>query len=177
MSDETDQAPVVAAAPEDLDAVMRLLAEARAWHAQKGVDVWKEFDPAAIAVDIAAGRVFVAKAGGTIHGTITLVESDSLVWDAEPASAFYVHRLASSRDMAGRGIGAGLLRWARRFAAERRKECLRLETWDANRKMRDYYERQGFRHVRDKFFPMDGPAPADYRGTWKSLYELKLRDR
>jgi len=89
-------------------------------------------------------------------------------------SAFYVHRLASSRKTAGRGIGAALLRWAQGLAKECRKECLRLDTWDGNRKMRDYYEQQGFRHVRDEFFPVDSPAPADYRGTWKSLYELDL---
>ena len=39
---------------------------------------------------------------------------------------------------------------------------------------RDYYERQGFRHVRDQYFAPDSPLPADYRGTHKSLYQLEL---
>ena len=39
--------------------------------------------------------------------------------------------------------------------------CLRLDTWDGSRKMRDYYGRQGF--VRDQYFHPDRPLPADYR--------------
>jgi len=40
--------------------------------------------------------------------------------------------------------------------------------------MRDYYEREGFRHVRDEYYAPDSPLPADYRGTHKSLYQLDL---
>src|SRR5262249_23073694 len=46
--------------------------------------------------------------------------------------------------------------------------------WDTNRKLRTYYEQQGFRHIRDVFFPSDSPIPEGYRGTRKSLYELAL---
>ena len=165
---------LVPASPADFDAVMRLLLEARAWHLRKGVDVWKEFDRSAIAADVEAGRVFVAKAGDEICGTVTLAESDALVWGADKKSAFYVHRLVSSRQAHGRGIGAAILRWTQDHARRHGKTCLRLDTWDTNGKMREYYENQGFRHVRDQFFPVDSPAPPDYRGTHKSLYELEL---
>jgi len=52
-----------------------------------------------------------------------------------------------------------LLRWTQDVARQSGKRWLRLDTWDGNRKMRDYYERQGF---------------LDYRGTHKSLYQLEL---
>ena len=148
----------------DLDAVMALLEGARAWHREQGLPVWSGFDRRELAADIARRCVFLADA----CATVTLVEED-LVWPTA-AAALYVHRLASAR----RGMGAQLLTWAGRLALERRKSCLRLETWAENRRMRDYYERHGFRHVTDRFYPADAAVPQDYRGTWKSLYQRDL---
>ncbi|HEY3075262.1 MAG TPA: GNAT family N-acetyltransferase [Burkholderiales bacterium] len=162
------------ARPAELEAVMGLLREARSWHQKQGVDMWREFDSARIAADIDAGRVYLARAGDEACGTVTLVESDGLVWGEERGDELYVHKLAVARHLAGRGIGAEMLRWTQRLARERGKRRLRLDTWDGNRKMRAYYERQGFRHVRDQYFAPDSPLPADYRGTHKSLYQLDL---
>jgi GNAT superfamily N-acetyltransferase len=165
---------VVPASSGDFDTVMQLLAEARMWHMQNGLDVWKAFDPALIAADIEAGGIFVARIGDAVCGAVTLTEHDWLVWGMEQKNALYVHRLVSSRQAVGLGIGAAILRWAQDVARQRGKTCRRLETWDTNHKLRTYYEKQGFRHIRDAFFPSDSPVPEDYRGTRKSLYELTL---
>lgn len=158
----------------ELDAVMQLLGEARDWQRARGVDVWSEFDRACIAQDISGGLVHVAKKQGAVWGAVTLVESDSLVWGSDGGRALYLHRLVSSRQAAGRGSGALLIRWARVVAAWRCKKWLRLETWSENRAIYDYYQKQGFRHVTDRFFPLDSPLPADYRGTTKSLFQIDL---
>jgi GNAT superfamily N-acetyltransferase len=168
------QLRIAAAGRADLEAVMGLLREARSWHEKQGVDMWREFDTVRIAADIDAGRIYVARAGAEVCGTITLVETDGLVWGEEQGEELYVHKLAVARRHAGRGIGAQILGWAQCLARERGKRWLRLDTWDGNRKMREYYEQQGFRHVRDKYFAPDSPLPADYRGTHKSLYQLDL---
>lgn len=162
------------AAAADLDAVIQLLWEARDWQRARGVEVWREFDRAGIAADISGGLVQVAKEEGAVRGAVTLVESDIPVWGPDEGRALYLHRLVSSRQAPGRGIGAMLIRYARFVAAWRCKKWLRLETWNENRAMRDYYEKQGFQHVADRFFPLDSPAPADYRGTTKSFYQIEL---
>lgn len=162
------------AGPNDLDAVMSLLHEARKWQRRRGVDEWRAFDPNRVAADIAEGRVFVARSGAAVLGTVTLLESDALVWGTDPRRAIYVHKLASSRRADGRGVGAIMLQWVQGFARRGGMDCVRLDTWDENPRMREYYERQGFRHVRDEFFPQDSPLPDDYRGTSKSLYQLDL---
>jgi GNAT superfamily N-acetyltransferase len=166
---------IVQASERELQEIMQLFSDARAWHRQKGVDVWSEFDQHQIASDIREGRVFVAKAGIAVLGTVTLMESDPLVWGPEETDAIYIHKLAASRNSAARGLGRFILQWVQEFARKRGKKYVRLDTWDGNRGMRTYYERSGFRHVVDKFFPLDSPLPSDYRGTYKSLYELKLR--
>jgi GNAT superfamily N-acetyltransferase len=165
---------VMRATRGEFDAVMRLLSDARAWHRERGVDVWAEFDPAAISQSIAEGNVYVAKSAGSVRGTVTLLESDVLVWGADEGTALYLHKLASSRLPPREGVGGLLIRWAAAEARRRGKRWLRLDTWNENRGTRSYYERQGFRHVRDEFFAIDSPLPPDYRGTYKSLYQLDL---
>lgn len=165
---------IVAAGRADLEVVMSLLREARRWHEAQGVDAWREFDTARIAADIEAGRVYVARTGDAVCGTVTLMETDALVWGQEEGDELYIHKLTVARRQAGLGIGTEILRWVQTSARQRGKRRLRLDTWDGNRKMRAYYERQGFRHVRDQYFAPDSPLPADYRGTRKSLYQLDL---
>jgi GNAT superfamily N-acetyltransferase len=162
------------ATADQLDAVMRLFAEARAWQRERGLDVWSVFDPAIIERDIRGGRVHLAIDAGCVCGAVTLVESDVLVWGDDDGRALYLHRLVSARGRAGAGIGALLIGWCRDETRRRSKQFLRLDTWDGNPGMRAYYERHGFRHVEDRFFAPDSPLPEDYRGTYKSLYELRV---
>jgi ribosomal protein S18 acetylase RimI-like enzyme len=164
-----------AARASDVEAVLQLLADARRWHFEQGVDVWGKFDPAQVERDVQQGRVFLAIDATGACGTMTLEDAGSLVWGAdEKGDALYLHRLASARTGPRKGVGACLIRRARLLAAQSGRKWLRLETWNANRKMRSYYEEQGFRHVRDEYFPLDSPLPADYRGTHKSLYQLEV---
>lgn len=171
---KTNTIEIAPARLNDLGALLSLFSDARAWHEAKGVDVWSAFDATQIASDVAQGKVFVARMFGQVCGTVTLVDSDALVWGSDDGQAIYVHRLTTSRKLAGKGIGGDILQWAGGFAKQRGKRYLRLDTWNENPGMRDYYERHGFRHVRDKFFPIGSPLPVDYGGTTKSLYELDL---
>lgn len=174
MTQKSGTLVVVRATRTDLSAVIQLLLDAQRWQMREGVDVWQEVDPKIVEANIASGHAFVAKVGDTVCGTVTLMDSDPLVWASDQTNAVYIHRLASSRNEIGYGIGAKILQWVKTYAKQRGKTRLRLDTWNTNRKMRAYYEKLGFRHVRDVFFPLDSPLPADYRGTHKSLYELEL---
>ena len=154
---------------KDIDAVMNLLEHARDWQRRRAVGVWNDFDRSQLAADIAAGCVHLAKEEGTIGGAVTLLDSEELLWQ-DGCDALYLHRLVSAR----RGSGALLIGWSRVVAQWRGKRCVRLETWSENAALRAYYERHGFRHVIDRAFPIDSPAPADYRGTTKSFYQLDI---
>lgn len=153
----------------DLDAVMKLLEDARDWQRSRAVGIWNEFPRSQVAADIAAACVHVAKEHGAIGGAVTLLDSEELLWE-DGREALYLHRLVSAR----RGAGALLIGWSRVVAQWRGKRCVRLETWSENAALRAYYERQGFRHVMDRAFPTDSPAPSDYRGTTKSFYQLDV---
>ena len=99
-----------------------------------------------------------------MNGTITLQWSDRIFWGEIPQDAGYVHKLAVRRAHAGREFGLQLLRWAEKQASIAGKQYLRLNCLSSDRALCVYYEKAGFRHVRD-IVEQRGPA---------SLYEKRL---
>jgi ribosomal protein S18 acetylase RimI-like enzyme len=136
------------AGPDDAAAVERLLVEAARWVDALGVVMWEEgeLESAAIAAEVAAGQFYVAEIDGQIAGAVRYQEEDALFWpDLPTCDSAFVHRLVVSRAFKGRGVSEALLAWAVEHARARGKQALRLDC-DANRqKLRDLYERVGFR--------------------------------
>lgn len=101
---------------------------------------------------------------GTPAGTITLQWADLVFWGEQQPNAGYVHKLAVRPAYAGQKIGVEMLKWSE-FAARRTgKKFLRLNCLAEDRKIRDYYEREGFLHKGD----VAGPRAK------ASLYEKSL---
>jgi GNAT superfamily N-acetyltransferase len=162
------------AAPEDVDAVVDVLAEVSAWLRTMGIRQW----PDRFAVDffdgyVRRGELYVATIGdGTgIVGTVTLQWSDPPFW-GERQDAGFVHRLAVRRSYAG--LGRTLLDWAEQKAVERGRSFLCLDTLSSNARLRRYYEDIGFRSVGEINGPADHPTdPA--LGAWSAaLYEKAI---
>lgn len=82
--------------------------------------------------------------------TMALGEAASSCWlpADDPASALYLSHFAVDRCCAGLGVGSWLIGEAAGEAARRGKRSLRLDAWTTNRRLHDYYRRQGFRLVR-----------------------------
>ncbi|WP_425483564.1 N-acetyltransferase family protein [Flexivirga aerilata] len=74
---------------------------------------------------------------------------DDDVWPGDETPAAYVHGLMQ-RDAPG--LGAHLLRWAARRAADEGHSRLRLDCVDTNHALRNYYAAQGFREVGRRAF-------------------------
>jgi GNAT superfamily N-acetyltransferase len=136
------------ARPDDAGVVERLLVEAARWVDALGVVMWEqgELGPAGIGAEVAAGQFYLAEIDGDVAGAIRYQEEDALFWPDLPAGeSAFVHRLVVSRAFKGRGVSEALLAWAVAHARSRGKKALRLDC-DANRqKLRDLYERAGFR--------------------------------
>lgn len=146
--------PIRRATPADLDAVAVLLEKAAGWLAERGSDQWQ--GPAIrrreyVERDIAEETVHVVEADGQVVATITVdTFADADFWkpDDDVKSALYVHRMAVSRDLAGKGLGGAMLDFAGRLAVAEGKEHLRLDAWRTNTDLHAYYLGQGFELVR-----------------------------
>jgi GNAT superfamily N-acetyltransferase len=151
---------LVPARPADLPSILGFRREASEWLRQRGIDQWSNpFPPEGILATIEAGETWMAWDGTVPAATITVArEGEPELWDqferAEPA--IYCHKLTVARAYAGMGIGAELLDWAGGIAHDEDRRWLRLDAWDTNSALHDYYRRQGFWYIRAADRPPSG---------------------
>ena len=161
---------------KNLHVVSHLLSAARDWHLATTPEVWPVFPLEALSRDIAEGRVYLFSIDSVYVATVTLTETDPLIWDGTEEAALYIHKLAVRRDYAGQGIGTAVLEWIKGHALRSQKRFLRLDTWATNAGLKKYYEKQGFTHLKTKSFPLESPLPDHYRGASMNLFEMEVVD-
>ncbi|MFH8612110.1 GNAT family N-acetyltransferase [Streptomyces sp. NPDC018029] len=136
---------------DELDRVEGLWLEASRWLASRGIDQW-QYPPRRWRMEgaVRAGDCHLAFREGQLVGTVTVERQADPEWwaDDDPDAALYVHDLVVSREAAGQSVGARLLDWAGRLAAQREKPWLRLEAWKTNGLLHRYYLDRGFELLR-----------------------------
>jgi GNAT superfamily N-acetyltransferase len=142
--------------PEDLEAALALFEDARAWMIECGTNTWR---PVALWRDlierkIADQTLHLAHLDGQVVGTLALGWAAEELWDDAPGQAGYLAHFATSRALAGSGIGAQMLCWAEAEARGTGKIFLRLDCWAGNQALCAYYERAGF--ARRSTITLDG---------------------
>ncbi|WP_020579870.1 GNAT family N-acetyltransferase [Actinopolymorpha alba] len=130
--------------------------EASEWLAEIGIDQWRQPWPTheamaeRCAASIRAGETWMVRDDeGATAATVTLdTYADPQLWTtrerAEPA--MYVHRLIVRRGWAG--LGTRILNWASAKAARQGNDWIRIDVRTDNTPLHDYYQRNGFQHVR-----------------------------
>jgi GNAT superfamily N-acetyltransferase len=114
------------ARPDEIEVVLDVLADAAAWSRARGIDQWPErFERDWVMPAIERCETWLAERDGKVVGTLVVQWEDPMFWAGYPNDAGYLHRLAVRRR--GTGLGAELLRWAERHAAEAGKSFLRLD--------------------------------------------------
>jgi GNAT superfamily N-acetyltransferase len=141
------------ATPPDTGAVSDILWEAARWLDQGGRPMWRddELSPSHIAEDIQAGLFFLAECERDAAGTIKFQLEDALFWpDVPPTQSAFVHRLAVRRRFAGGAVSSALLEWAVLRTRSLGRRFLRLDCEESRPRLRQVYERFGFRHHSDR---------------------------
>lgn len=146
------------AAQSDIPQIMRIIAEAQAFLAARGVDQWQDGypDEQLMRQDIAEQTCHVLEAeGGEILGIVTIVLTGEPTYAAifdgawrteEPYACF--HRVAVGASQRGSGAAAALMEGAERYAAGEGMRSVRIDTHRDNRAMlrmleKNRYERCG----------------------------------
>ena len=134
---------------DDTTALVATLTEAAGWvHQLDGSIMWVEgeLDEHRVRGEAEAGMFVVAEADGAVVGAIRFQLEDKLFWpDVDGSDSAFVHRLAVRRSHAGRGISVALLQWAADRARVLGKQYLRLDCDAYRTRLRELYERFGFR--------------------------------
>ena len=148
---------VRAAGPEDVELVAGMLEESGEWR--------RPFPRDELAGRIERGELFVVDLDGEPAATFTVLWDDVPFWGEQPPDAAYLHKLAVRPPFRGRGLGARIVEWVERRAAEAGRVHLRLDCRRDDPRIRGYYERLGFEHRGDVDHPRFAAA----------LYERPIR--
>jgi len=140
----------------DLSVLMAIFDEARGTIARLGINQWQDGYPSleVVTEDVALGRSYAIEAEGEVCGTFVLIDDGEPTYDRiesghwltgdESRSYVAIHRVAVAVKNRGRGISAGLLEYAARYAAEQGRISLRIDTHEGNVVMRRMLEKNGF---------------------------------
>ena len=148
------------AAADDMETIVGLIDDARAWLPGKGTDQWARPWPnppardARVLRDLKAGRTWLVHEDGDDAPVATVTCSDRgnrRLWtqDEQLVSAAYIARLIVRRNRAGERIGEALIDWA----GARGVRCwsaqwIRIDVWTTNDALHNYYEKRGFQHYK-----------------------------
>lgn len=111
--------------------------------------------------------LYVLRHLGVIIGTVTLTWDRPLFWMTDSEAAGYIHTIVVDRAFGGYGLGRDLLLWCGRQILHTGRKLSRLDCVQTNSRLREYYERAGYLHVRDKYLD-----EARHRGV--ALYQKQL---
>lgn len=146
----TPDTTVRPARPGEEDAVLDLLAEAAAWLAGRGIHQWPHrFPRESVRDQIQAGEALLVIRNGEPIATCVVTEADPGLWGDRTEPAYYLGRLAVTREAAGAGLGNTIIDWVGEKAALHSKAFVRVATTRDNPALRGLYERRGFEHVAD----------------------------
>jgi GNAT superfamily N-acetyltransferase len=146
------------AEPDQLDVVLGLIEEARAWLGTKGTDQWaspwptREERDARVLKGLTNGKTWIVWDRRIPAATVTMAtRANPKVWSKPECEcdlserAVYVHRLITARRFAHRGLGAQLIDWAGlRARDDYGARWIRIDVWTSNRALHDYYRKRGF---------------------------------
>ncbi len=153
LSSNAEPPTIRPAAEGDIESVVGILQEAARWLETTGRPMWRdnELIPDRLAEEVRAGLFIIAESQGEALGTVKLQLRDDLFWpDISQEESLFVHRLAVRRRFAGTGISVALLNCAAARGRALGRRFLRLDCEAARPKLRQFYERFGFRHHSDR---------------------------
>lgn len=143
------------ATPADTALVADVLARAAQDLARRGHPLWsaQEVSEAVVGPQVAQGLYYVGEDGAGVAGVFRFELRDPMFWpEMQEGDAAYLHKVAVPPARQGRDEAQRLLAAACELARSRGLRYLRLDCMGGRPKLREVYERFGFRHHSDKVF-------------------------
>ena len=142
-----------AAAPEDIDAIMLIVRQARNYLKKHRVDQWQGEYPAQehFMPDISSGRCYVMTYGGAVAGFFCLSEEPERDYDGITDGRWHgdgkyctLHRAAVAAELRGTGLSDKLMAALEEKAEALGASAIRTDTHRKNKAMQQLLRRSGF---------------------------------
>lgn len=161
---------------QDLDQIVRLIANARAYIASQGIDQWQDGypEPELIENDMETGIGVVCLEDGSICSYMALMDIPEPVYDdlngewLSSAPYATIHRMAIDDGHRGKGVSTAMLALAEQYAKEHKLASVRADTHTGNRAMRGLLEKSGYVYCGDVKYEVSAGDPI------RVAYEKKI---
>jgi len=166
---------IINTAKTDLEFVYFLFEEAIKFQKRKNYTVWKGYDKKALEKDVEKGLQYKIVANGEILCVFSVCYSDKIIWrDKEQGNAIYIHRAVVTPKHRGQKLFAKILKWTINCATAKSLDYIRMDTWDDNPNIVEYYKKFGF-NVIEYFTTPDTPdLPTQHRNLGLILLQYSI---
>ena len=129
----------------DADNILSLYQSARDLQTSKGMVVWPEFEKSFIEKEINELRQWKLVIDDVIVCNWAITFSDKDIWDdKDKDDSIYIHRIATNPAFRGNKYIHKIVKWAKEYAKQKKKQFLRLDTLGNNTKLIEHYTSAGF---------------------------------
>ena len=138
---------IVQAGPADAGLASSIMLEVAEWLKEQAQPLWfpEELMPEKLMGPIHAGELYLVMMRSRPVGTLIYQLHDKTYWpDMPEGDAAYIHKIILRRSVAGGGLGAQIIDWAKEKARKEGMAYLRLDTEAARAKLCALYESAGF---------------------------------
>lgn len=159
----------------DLDEICRMFDKAVAYQKSKGYPVYKNKDRAGVEMCIKNKLHLKIVENNAIACSFSIAYSDPDIWrekDQEPA--IYLHRIITDQKYKGQKLFTLVLEWTKRLAMKNNISKIRLDTWNFNPPLVEYYQSFGFEIVEYFNMPDEARFPSNCRGNDLVLMEYSI---
>ena len=110
-----------------------------------------------------------------ILGVFNIQQTDPLIWrEMEKGDALYLHGVLIHTKFKGQRLLKYIIDWTVDFAKSCEKKYVRLDTWDDNPSLINYYQKFDFEKIESFQIPNDDAIPLNCRGNKVMLMEYKI---
>ena len=106
---------------------------------------WPKFDLEFIKTEIAEDRQFKIMLNGQVACIWAITYNDAEIWEEkENDDAIYLHRIATNPECRGNNFVQVIADWAQKFAKDKDRKYVRMDTCGNNEVLIEYYKNCGF---------------------------------
>jgi ribosomal protein S18 acetylase RimI-like enzyme len=161
---------------EDIPQIFRLYKLATDFQKIKFPDnQWPKFDKEYITTEVAENRQFKLVIDDEIACIWAITYSDAQIWEErDNDSSIYIHRIATNPNFRGNNFVQIIVDWAKRYATERNKQFIRMDTCGNNERLINHYVNSGFNYLGIKELKNTSELPSHYHNAQVCFFEIEL---
>jgi len=157
---------------EDIDVIFDFYDMAIAHQKKVFNKHWQGFSRELVQTEIEENRQYKILVVGKVACVFAVTFTDQLIWSDRDHDSIYIHRIVTHPDFRGYSFVKEIIKWAKKYAAEKEIKYIRMDTWADNEKLLEYYTSCGFEYAGVVHLQKSEGLPKHYEGISLSLFEI-----